>query len=147
MRWQLCSIVVVLQFFVDVIAQEHAINQPLNSLSHDHCIRHWLVLGPLPSVPLAEPEIAGVSRDGFNRDFLQDIGGESSAVLQAVKKLPLKQQNQQRYNRSALGIMAGLMAPQLACTGASAMRALLSTATNPAGIIAMCLLTVVQNCG
>ena len=46
-------------------------------------ITRWLVAGPLPSPPLAEPEPDGPARAGFDTDFLTAIGGETGARIDA----------------------------------------------------------------
>jgi hypothetical protein len=44
-------------------------------------IKKWLVLGPFPNETTENKPENGVSRAGFDRDYLKSIGGESEAVI------------------------------------------------------------------
>ncbi len=60
----------------------------IDAVTDDYFVRDWLVLGPFPSEPLAQPTVEGYTREGFGRDFLDSLGGEATAVLTTRTSLP-----------------------------------------------------------
>lgn len=50
-------------------------------LPHRGILANWILLGPFPSEPLAEPTADGVTRSGFDTDFLEALGGEGKAEI------------------------------------------------------------------
>jgi hypothetical protein len=61
---------------------------PVNPLSEDGYIRHWVLLGPFPSTELDEPAAGGVTRSGYHTDYLESLGGEpDAAARQAMDEL------------------------------------------------------------
>jgi CubicO group peptidase (beta-lactamase class C family) len=56
---------------------------PTHALSEDGFVRHWLVLGPFPNPERIEPLPDGVTREGFDIDYLTALGGEAAAVIDA----------------------------------------------------------------
>ena len=61
-----------------------------NAVRADGQVRHWWVLGPFSNEKLDEPTPPeGVTRSGFQTDFLTALGGEASAVLGATTRVSL----------------------------------------------------------
>ena len=54
-----------------------------NDLAPDGVVRDWIVLGPFPSRAREALAADGVDRDGFETDFLQPLGGEAKAAIDA----------------------------------------------------------------
>ncbi len=57
---------------------------PGNDLRADGAVPHWLLLGPFPNARTEDPAPPEhVTRQGFQADYLQALGGEPTAVLAA----------------------------------------------------------------
>lgn len=55
---------------------------PVNAYSaKDPFVREWILLGPFPTQTLDKPTAEGVTRSGYDTDFLKKLGGEAEAVL------------------------------------------------------------------
>lgn len=75
MRWQCATTVIVLIWFVVPAGAA-------NDMRPDGQVKEWLVLGPFPNEKLDEPEPPeGVTRSGFQTDYLKALGGEASAAV------------------------------------------------------------------
>ncbi len=62
-------------------ADEQTVAAPVHALSPEGFVRQWLVLGPFPNPELIEPLPDGVTREGFDIDYLQALGGEAAATI------------------------------------------------------------------
>lgn len=61
-----------------------------NELRPDGQVREWLVLGPFPNEKLDKPvPPEGVTRSGFQTDYLKELGGEASAVVMPRTRIAL----------------------------------------------------------
>lgn len=78
LQWTLAVVVLgLLPGRADAVRAE----APVHSLSDDGFVRHWVVLGPFPNPERIEPLPDGVTREGFNIDYLTALGGEANAVI------------------------------------------------------------------
>lgn len=53
----------------------------VNRLPYRGIIPNWVLLGPFPTEPLGEATADGVTRGGFDTDYLDALGGETEAVI------------------------------------------------------------------
>ena len=77
---------IILSFFIksSLLAQSNQLSAPVHILSSDGFIRNWFILGAFPN-----PEDKLTSADGgYQKDFLQSIGGESKAILNFSTTIP-----------------------------------------------------------
>jgi len=81
-----------------------ATDKPVNALSSDGVLRHWLIVGPFPNEEVADRLPDGSFREGYGMDYLTALGGEAQAVMAAdtvVQFVDEVGQNQQADTRRA----------------------------------------------
>jgi pimeloyl-ACP methyl ester carboxylesterase len=61
---------------------------PINRVTAEGFVRDWLVVGGFPNREVEPAEEGGISRDGYERDFLAPVGGEAAGVLPADDTIP-----------------------------------------------------------
>ncbi len=63
---------------------------PVNRVTASGFFQDWLVVGGFPNRQIQPEAEGGASRDGYERDFLAPVGGESAGVLSADKPVPFE---------------------------------------------------------
>jgi len=61
---------------------------PVNRVMASGFIRDWLVVGPFPNQAIEAEGKEGITRDGYERDFLAPVGGEVAGILAAGRPVP-----------------------------------------------------------
>ena len=61
---------------------------PVNHVTSSGFICDWLLVGGFPNRPIEPEEEGGISRDGYELDFLAPLGGEGKGVLPADRPVP-----------------------------------------------------------
>jgi predicted esterase len=69
-------------------AMAEALEMPVHDLGRGGFVRDWTVVGGFPNAQIEGVAEDAVSRDGYERDFLEPVGGESAGTLQPDRNVP-----------------------------------------------------------
>jgi enterochelin esterase-like enzyme len=67
-----------------LLAQSNKLTAPVHALNSDGFIRNWLILGAFPN-PMNK---LSSSDGGYQKDFLESVGGETKAILTISSRIP-----------------------------------------------------------
>lgn len=80
-----------------------AMKAPVTDLSRNDFVTEWLIVGPLPNPELLEPLPSGVTRQGFETDYLGELGGEAGAKLEEGTVITVEGQRHETFDVKANG--------------------------------------------
>ena len=66
---------------------------PVNLYQKGECVRQWIIMGPFPNIPLEKPLADGSLREGFGKDYLEELGGEKKAVINLKTQITFIDEN------------------------------------------------------